>query len=185
MFPEMRKTALLICEEKPLEEILRLSLVENIYQLEKEKRRRDVPMRMFKRLSNIDRPLVKVIAHGMAEEAKLVAFLAFIKADRLVFEYMREVYADKAKTGYDEITDMDFMHFIDRKIQDSDVVAGWSATTTKNVGSKIKSTLCEAGLAKRSKAGLVILKPLADDGLKSLLTEQDKIHARAMCLLED
>jgi len=31
---------------------------------------------------------------------------------RLLFEYMFEVYFDKAKVGYNEIMDIDFHHFM-------------------------------------------------------------------------
>ena len=53
MFSEMKRTALLLCEGKSVDEIVSLSMDKNIYQLEKEKRRRDVPFRMIKRFSAI------------------------------------------------------------------------------------------------------------------------------------
>lgn len=67
----------------------------NIYQLEKEKRRRYLPLRMHKRLGTIDMPLLHILADGRDDDARLIAFLALIKSDRLLFEFMREVYADK------------------------------------------------------------------------------------------
>ena len=47
MFLEMKRTALLMRGGKSKDEILALSLEQNIYQLDKEKRRRDVPLRMI------------------------------------------------------------------------------------------------------------------------------------------
>jgi hypothetical protein len=47
LFTDMRRTAQLLCEGKTKEEILELSLKANIYQLDKEKRRRDLPLRMI------------------------------------------------------------------------------------------------------------------------------------------
>lgn len=56
MFSEMRRTARLLCEGKTDESIVHLSMGQNIYQLNREKRRRDVPLRMIKRLSlNVSR----------------------------------------------------------------------------------------------------------------------------------
>ena len=88
MFSEMKRTALLLCEGKTYNEIVQLSMDKNIYQIEKQKRRRDVPLRMIKRLSGIGKPQLDVIARGSDSDAKLIAFLALMKADRLLFEFM-------------------------------------------------------------------------------------------------
>ena len=182
MFSEMRRTALLLCNGKSKDEIIALSLEKNIYQLEKEKRRRDVPLRMINRLGVIGKPLVEVIAKGYGGDAKLTAFLALMKSDRLLFEYMSEVYADKFHSGHDEINDKDFIEFIDRKSQNSETVAAWSASTFTGVRTKIKSALCEAGLAKRNGDNLLILRPIVDDELLQLLSADDNLYARAMLL---
>ena len=182
MFSEMKRTALLLCDGKSAEEILQLSLEQNVYQLEKEKRRRDVPLRMIKRLSTISKPLTEILAHGSSDEARLVAFLALMKADRFIFEYMAEVYADRFIAGYDEITDRDFMEFIDRKVTNSTVVEKWTTQTLARLGTTIKSIICDAGLAKRTKNGLQILKPLVGEAICRLLSHEERIYAKAMLL---
>ena len=182
MFPDMKRTALLMCEGKSSDEIVGLSIDKNIYQLEKPKRRRDVPLRMIKRLSKIGQSLVDVIANGNDADAKLMAFLALMKADRLLFEYMREVYAGKFHSGQNEITDKDFLDFIERKAQNSETVAKWSTANLASVRGKIKSSLCDAGLAKRSGDNLLIQNPIADEELRKLLDEADKVYARAMLM---
>jgi len=182
MFPEMKRTALLLCEGKTTNEILQLSLEKNIYQYEKEKRRREVAQRMIKRLSTIGQPLIELLANGSSDEARLVAFLAFMKADRLLFEYMVEVYSAKFHMRYEEIFDSEFLYFIDSKAQNSEIVAKWSTGNLKNIRVKIKNTLCEAGLAKRTKGGLLIRQPLLRETICSLLDEDDHIYARAMLL---
>ena len=182
MFSEMKRTALLLCEDKSADEIVSLSAEQNIYQLEKAKRRRDVPLRMIKRLSTIDKPFVEVIAHGLENEARLIAFLALMKADRLLFEYMYEVYADKFHAGHSEITDKDFLDFIERKAHNSETVAKWSAANLVNMRGKIKSSLCEAGLAKRSGDNLLIQRPIIDDGLRKLFDEADRVYLKAMLM---
>lgn len=182
MFLEMRKTALLLCEGKSPDEILRLSIEENIYQMEKEKRRRAVPQRMTNRLATINKSLVEILAKGSADDAKLVALLALVKVDRLLFEYLIEVVVDKFEMGFSIISNRDFEEFIDRKAQNSDVVAKWSVDTLKSIRGKTKSILCEAGLAKRIKGGLQIQLPLASRELYILLQEHDVIYAKALLM---
>ncbi|MCL1808844.1 MAG: DUF1819 family protein [Clostridiales bacterium] len=182
MFSEMKRTALLLCEGKTGCEIVGLSLEGNIYQLEKAKRRRDVPIRMVKRLSTLSMPLVEVIAHGQDAEAKLIAFLALVKADRLLFEYMHEIYEDKNHAGHVEITDHDFINFIERKAQSSETVARWSAGNLAGIRSKIKSALCDAGLAKRDGNSLLIQRPIVDCELRKLLDKADGMYLKAMLM---
>jgi len=182
MFPDMKRTALLLCEGKSRDEIVRLSVEKNIYQLDKVKRRRDVPLRMIKRLSTLGMPLIEVIANGHFNDAKLIAFLALMKADRLLFEYMYEVYADKSHTGAVEMSDRDFAEFIERKAQSSDTVAKWSANNLSDIRGKIKNALCDAGLAKRIGGNLLIKKPIIDEGLRKLIEETDRVYAKAMLM---
>jgi len=182
MFPDMKRTAMLLCEGKTGDEIVSLSMEKNVYQLDKPKRRRDVPLRMIKRLSTVKQTLVDAIAHGSEPDAKLITFFALMKADRLLFEYMAEVYADKRHAGYDEITDRDFLDFIERKAQNNETVAKWSASNLASVRSKIKSSLCDAGLAKRNGGSLLIQKPIVDDRLRKLFDESDRIYLKAMLM---
>jgi hypothetical protein len=178
LFLEMKRTAILLCEGKSAEEILQLSIENNIYQLNKEKRRRSMPLKMTKRLLTIDKPLWEILASGTAEEAKLIAFFALMKAERLVHDYMFEVYADKADN--DEIHDIDFIHFIDRKASNSEIVAAWNADTIKSINTKIKQILCDAGLAKKTKTGLIVQKPIVYKEFCGLFNESDWIYAKAM-----
>lgn len=182
MFSEMKRTALLLCENKTADEIVQLSMEKNIYQLDKEKRRRDVPLRMVKRLLTINQPLLNVIAHGRDDEARLVAFFALMKADRLLFEYMYEVYSDRFQIGFYEITDKDFLDFIERKAQNSSVVAKWSVGNLASVRSKIKSALCDANLVKRNGDTLLIQCPIIDDTLRVLFDETDAVYLKAMLM---
>ena len=178
MYLEMKRTAILLYEGKTAEEILKLSIEDNIYQLDKEKRRRSMPLKMTKRLATIKEPLINALANGTSEEGRLIAFLALMKAERLVFEYMLDVYA--SKTDYDEITDFDFMQFIDRLAANSDTVANWKSETLKDIYTKLKNILCDAGLTKRTKTGLAVHKPMVDNEFYNLLDEDDWTYARAM-----
>ncbi len=182
MFFEIKRTALLLCDGKSAEEIVRLSVEENVYQLDKVKRRRDVPLRMIKRLSSIGQAGIDALAHRSDSDARLIAFFALMRADRLLYEYMAEVYSDTFLSGRLEISEKDFADFIERKAQNSETVAKWSTANLVNIRGKIKSALCDAGLAKRNGASLLIQRPIVSDELRGLLSEADSAYAKAMLL---
>ena len=178
MYLEMKRTAILLCEGKTADEILKLSIEENIYQLDKEKRRRSMPLKMTKRLATLKMPLIKALAGDMTDEGKLIAFLALMKSERFVFEYILDVYADKAEN--DEITDLDFMQFADRLAANSETVAKWKTETLKELNTRIKRILCDAGLAKRTKTGVTVQKPIVDGEFYNLLDDDDWRYAKAV-----
>ncbi|SPF40062.1 conserved hypothetical protein [Candidatus Desulfosporosinus infrequens] len=182
LFSDMRRTAQLLCEGKTRGEIIEMSMTANIYQLEKEKRRRDLPLRMLKRLGTLEMPLVSIVANGRDEDAKLIAFLALIKSDRLFFEFMREIYSDKFLFGQTEIDDKDFLIFIERKVQNDNTVAGWTPNNLVRIRNTYKNILCEAGLAKKDGDALIILKPIGDPKVPALLNGENEPYAKAMLL---
>jgi len=182
LFLEMKRTAILLCEGKTHDEIRTLSVEQNVYQLDKEQRRRELPAKMLARLSTINEALVKVIATGFDDEAKLVAFFAMMKADRLLFEYMYEVVADKYSMGHREVTDRDFEDFIDRKIQNCETVAGWKTDNLVRVRNAIKSTLVSAGLAKKNGNTLELLPPIVDKNFCRMFDDEDKPYMKAIML---
>lgn len=184
MFSEMRRTAQLQCEGKTSDEIIQLSMEKNIYQLEREKRRRDVPLRMIKRLETIQRSLLEIIAYGRESDAKLISFLALIKVDQLLFEFMYEVFSDKYNAGHVEITDKDYIDFIERKAQNSDIVAKWTSNNLVRVRNTYKNILCEAGLAKKTGDHLLIQKPIFDPILRKQFGSDELPYAKAMLLEE-
>ncbi|MGB8453170.1 MAG: DUF1819 family protein [Anaerocolumna sp.] len=182
MFSEMRRTAQFLCEGKSVNEIVEMSMQSNIYQLEREKRRRDVPLRMTKRLLTLDDVLISVISNSSEKDARLIAFLALIKADRLLYEYMSEVYVDLYHVGKKEIADKDFIDFIERKSHESDTVSKWTSTTLVRIRNTYKNILCEADLAKRSGDVLFIQKAFVDCDLLGLLGGENALYARVMLL---
>ena len=182
LFLEMKRTAVFLVDGKTKEEILALSTEQNVYQLEKEQRRRELPLKMLARLSTLNNELVKVVAVGNEYEAKLVSFFAMMKTDRLLFEYMLEVYADRHRVGVLEINDRDYEEFIDRKIQNSETVAKWKTNNLVKVRTAIKSTLVNAGLAKRSGSNLEVLPPIVDKNFINMFDYQDGIYIKAMLL---
>jgi hypothetical protein len=137
---------------------------------------------MLARLATVSSELIKAIAYGNDNDAKLVAFFAMIKLDRLLFEYMYEVVADKYSLGHREVTDRDFEDFIDRKIQNCETVAGWKKDNLVRVRNAIKNTLIGAGLAKKNGNNMELLPPIVDRDFCRLFDDEDKPYMKAIML---
>jgi hypothetical protein len=174
LFMEMRKTARLFESGETPENIARLSVEENIFQLEKEKRRKAMAAKTVLRLAVLKAQLVSLLANGPADIAKLVAFYALIRTDLLFFEFMRDVYREKSAIGQDIITDGDFSAFFAAKCAESQKIASWTANNLRRVKNAYKSVLCEAGLAKKQGNDLRIMKPILDEATRGCWDNHDE-----------
>ncbi|WP_409970100.1 DUF1819 family protein [Bengtsoniella intestinalis] len=182
LFSEMRRTAILLQEGHSKEQILTMSAEQNIYQLNRERRRRELPLRIFNRLNGISSSLLPTLAWGDEQEGKLVALLTLLKADRLFFEYINEVFLDCYQAGKEDVSDHLFVYFIESKAQESDKVAAWGTCNLVSIRNAYKNILCEVGLAKKTNEGMAIQKPFVDSDFRNLLQEEDAAYVRAILL---
>ena len=177
---EMRKAAAVVLSTG-VESVVVQSVEENIFQLDKELRRLKLAQRVALRLSVLDESLVKLIATGSEENAKLTAFYTILKTDLLFFEFMRDVYAEKRHIGQTQISDSEMVAFFECKAHESEVVAKWTSNNIVRVKNTYKRILTEAGLAKRAGNDLEITKPMADNEICNAFGKKD-IYTEVMGL---
>lgn len=162
LFLEMRKAAKLIAGGCDVESIVTLSVDDNIFQLDKEKRRLKLAQKVALRLSMLTEKQIEILATAPEETAKPIAFYAIIRTDLLFFEFMNNIYAEKQQIGQMDIADSDIIAFLHSKEE----IAKWTDNNFVRVKNTYKSILCEAGLASKDGTGIILQKPIIDDLLK-------------------
>lgn len=172
-FVEMRETAKLL-QNHDMKEVQKMVLEENIYQQNTEKRAKSQFGCIKKRLEAIPDGLVKAMIDSDINTAKIIALIAAMTTDILLFELMYEVYRIKLNMDEDVLKDADLNMFFNRKIEQSDVVAGWSDSAIK----KLKQTYCKymqaAGLlGEPVKNERKINRPYVDIELRNILLAND------------
>ena len=168
-FVEMRETAKLL-QNHDMKEVQKMVLEENIYQQNTEKRAKSQFGCIKKRLEAIPDGLIKAMIDSDINTAKIIALIAAMATDILLFELMYEVYRIKLNMDEDALKDADLNMFFNRKIEQSDVVAGWSDSAIK----KLKQTYCKymqaAGLlGEPVKNERKINRPYVDIELRNIL----------------
>ena len=181
LFMEMRKAVRILEEGKAPYEITRLSIEENLFQLEKEKRRWEMASKIRLRLSALNTCQLSLLSNGSDEDAKLVAFYAMVKTDLLLFEFMRDIYHDKYALRQTLVADSDIETFLTAKANESEKVASWSADNLRRVKNTYKNVLCEAELAKKQQNGIRIMRPVLNADAR-MCWEKNDIYAKAMLL---
>ena len=181
LYIEMRKAVRLLEEGKTPDEINRLSVEGNLFQLEKEKRRREMASKIMLRLSALNICQLSLLSSGSDEDAKLVAFYAMEKTDLLLFEFMRDVYHDIYALRQTLVADSDIETFLTAKANENEKVASWSADNLRRVKNTYKNVLCEAKLAKKRQNGIQIMRPVLNTDAR-MCWEKNDIYAKAMLL---
>lgn len=161
LFLETKKVAIMIDEGFTYDQVICKSIENNIFQLNKEYRRKYLPVRIIKRLKTLNENQIHMITIGDLTISKLLIFIALIKTDRLFFEFMLEVYKNKRDT-IKILEDKDFMIFFEHKAESSSIVAKWKTPNLEKVKSAYKKILLDVGLLYKSKDELTIIKPILD-----------------------
>ena len=173
LFLETRKAAQLIADGLSIDSIVSLSIRENIFQLDKERRRLKLAQKVVSRISILTENQIAALAASPEQTAKLIVFYAIIKTDLLFFEFMNDIYAEKSSIGQAVLSDLDIISFLHSKEE----IAKWTDNNFVRVKNTYKSVLCEAGLAMKNGESLKIQKVIISDSLVSAFPMSDEYTA--------
>lgn len=171
LYLEMKKAATLVVEGNILEQVKKLILEENIYQVKTESRKKEFASIVSSRLQVLDGFLMKQLVYGDVETSKLIVLYTIIKTDRLFYEFMDEVIKDKYMLRDFLLADKDFNIFFLRKREQSDVVAGWKDYTFYKLQQVFIRILFEVGILKNQKGERDINVPFLSNDVKQHLKE--------------
>jgi hypothetical protein len=173
LFLETKKATSLVLQGLSSPEIKKMAVGDNIFQVNTEKRRKEMVSILLKRINALDEFLLQKLIQGNVETGKLIVLYAIMKTDRLFFEFMNEVFREKLILKDYILENKDFGYFFIRKKEQSDKIASWSAYTFYKLKQVYIRILFEAGLIKDQKAR-EINKPLIDQSLIEYLKSNNE-----------
>lgn len=168
---EAKKTATYILQDYDKAAIKEIAWEENIYQVKAEYRAYEVLNGTFRRMELLPKDVLIEFICCNIETAKIINLISILLDSRLFFEFMFEVYDEKIWLGEKEITDRDLNVFFDKKIEQSDVVAGWTETAIKKLKQCFTRMLFEAGLLESSSKPRIIRQAHIDYRLEELINK--------------
>ena len=125
--------------------------------------------------------LLEVFINSDTRTSKLVLLYAIMKTDRLVFEFINEVYKDKIILMKDTITNNDFEFFFEQKSMQSEVLLKASDSTKAKLKQVVFKIMIDAGIIEKNGTDKKIVKPYINDNLKKLFLEDNgKIYLEAI-----
>ena len=172
-FFETKTTAEYLLEGLTKKELLELSLNENIYQVDSERRAREVVNVCWRRLEGFSDELLDYLTKCDQHSAKLLVFISILTDDQLYFEFMYEVFRQHIILGNYTIKNSDLDIFFRNKSNQSEIIENWIDTTLKRVKANYKQFLIESGLLERDDDEYKIILPFIDFRLKELLIQNN------------
>lgn len=153
LFFEIRTIANFLCQGLSREEILEKVKKENLFQFPTERMISNIVNVCFKRLDAIDsQTLISVLAYGSIDDAKQVNLYAMMKYNRIVWDFMTTVIAEKFRTRQFDFSRKDLNIFFFRLCEQNDTVASWSDGTRTKIKQVLTRAIAECGFIDSVKA---------------------------------
>ncbi len=132
-----------------LDEVVARATGENLFQYPTERECASIARASWRRLDALsDDGLRDVVAHGLPEQAAQAHLYALMRDNRLVWDFMTQLVADKYRTLDYSLTTQETMAFINDLAQTSETVASWTDATRKRVRAALTQCLTAGGLQR-------------------------------------
>lgn len=168
-FVEFKKYLKLVSEGYTPEQIKVMVIQENLFGSPNAYRAKRIFGYISSRASHIEEKGIKLFFSSDLATQKLLNLVCIIRQDRLFFEFINEVYREKAIIGADTLDISDASIFFRNKEVQSEIVAGWTDGTKKRVQSCYFNFLTDANLLTVVEKKKKITPPLLDIELEHYL----------------
>jgi hypothetical protein len=172
-FIESKKIAELILEGYSKKEILEMALTDNIFQVERETRIKQIVNGVYRRLNSFPEEILECFINVDVNSARVFVLISILKNDKLFFEFMHEVFREHILLGDLTLKTRDFDLFFDNKSYQSEIIDNWTDDTVARLKRGYRNMLSEAGVLDTSKKEKVITIPFIDLKLQQLLVDND------------
>lgn len=168
---ESKKTAKLMLDGLNREQIVKLAVKDNIYQVESEYRSKNVANAIYTRLNSLPVEILEAIINSDINTSKILILISIMKTDRLFFEFMHEVFRNKIILGEYTLEDRDMNIFFEEKKIQSEIVDSWVYTTIRRLKSEYIKMITDSGLFYKDSREIIL--PVLDYKVKQLLINND------------
>jgi len=134
-------------------------LVENLIMHKKTGSLKRVSSPIFRRLSAMTPTTQQVFAEGDIESAKLILLVAIAKTDRLVRDFLSNVYADKLAVKSNKIDKSDIERYFESVYMEEPLLRDRTEQTMSKLKQQLMKIVSEAGLVKKQGDIFLVTQP--------------------------
>ena len=171
LFFEIRIVASLMSQGLSRNEVLEKIKEENLFQFPTERMISSIAGACFRRIDALEsETLVYHLANAPAEVAKQINLYAMMKYNRIVWDFMTTVIAEKFRTQEFEFSKKDLNIFFFRLQEQNDAVASWSDGTISKIKQVLTKSLVECDFLDSARAthlNMVSIVPELEDEIRA------------------
>ena len=175
-FQEFKKMMKMLSEGISYQYIEKMNADDNIFSAPTPRRSKDIFLSSRRRSKALPDGMIPLFVSTNVAAQKIITLLAIMKTDRLLFDFIYEVYRDKIILGSNEISDADISIFFNNKLTSSELMQQWKEATLRRLGFAYMTILSEAGLIEIVKGKRIVKRPLLDPDLEKQLRENGMEH---------
>ncbi len=136
---------------------------------------------IFRRLSMMSPTALQSFADGDIESARLILLVTAAKSDRLIRDFVLNVYADKIALKTNIISKSDIERFFESVYDIAPSLRDRSESTKRNLKQKLMKIVTEAGLVKKQGQAFLVTRPIITNKLANLLVaDGDSEYIKAL-----
>ena len=136
---------------------------------------------IFRRLKVMNKDMMTEFVNSDIENSRHILLYAIMKTDRLVFDFVREVYRDKLLMKKEYIEKYDIDNWYEEKCILSKALKEKSDSTASKLKQVIMKILNDSGLVIKEKDRFKIVRPLLRESFIAMLENSgDREYAKAM-----
>ena len=171
LFYEIRIVASLMSQGLSRNEVLEKIKEENLFQFPTERMNSSIAGTCFRRIDALEsEKLVYHLANAPAEVAKQINLYAMMKYNRIVWDFMTTVIAEKFRTQQFDFSKKDLNLFFFQLQEQNDSVASWSDGTIYKIKQVLTKCLVECEYIDSTKAtqlNMISVFPELEDEIRA------------------
>ena len=151
---------------------LEIEKKENIYNAISPSRANEIRTVVARRIQSVDKRFLDVFLNQDTQTQKILSVVMVMLTDRMIFEFMDQVYREKLIAKCLNLNDSDIIGFI-HSVQNQETNASkWTDAGVRKVRDNYKSILKEAGLISDDGTNRKIIRPIIKPEVRDFLISE-------------
>lgn len=181
LYNETKTIAKFLLDGEDEEKLRKRNVEENLIKYKSQKSIVRVNSPIFRRLNAMDKEMLEEFVYSDIENSKYILLYAIMKTDKLVREFVMEVYKDKLMMKKEYIEKFDIDNWYEEKCILSQTLKERSESTVAKLKQVIMKIMNDSGLVIKEKTRFRVVRPLLKEKYISMLDKNgDLEYAKAI-----
>lgn len=159
LLSETRTLSRFLVQGESIDELRKRNLTDNLIMHKKSGSLKRTTSPIFRRLAAMTPTTQRAFANGDIESAKIILFVAIAKTDRLVRDFLINVYADKLAVKSSKIDKADIERYFESVYAEEPRLRDRTEQTKAKLKQQLMKIVAEAGLVKKQGAVFLVTQP--------------------------